>query len=301
MVKRIFKWLGAVVALVLVAAGGYVFFQARAYDKSMARVYDVPVPNIVRSTDPAVLARGKHLAESLGGCATADCHGADLSGGKPIVMGPLGTFTGANITPAGRGGQYSDGELARLILHGLKRDGRSVIFMPSQDMNWWPDDDIQAVISYLRTVPPVTKPEGKTEVGVLAKVLDRRGTLVGDVARRIDHEHRALGPAPAPTAAYGAFVGRLCLGCHGEHLSGGPIPGAPPSMPIPKNITGHETGLKGWTYADFDRLLVQGIKKDGQKVDPFMPMEALGKMNDVEKKALWAYLESVPPLAFGGR
>jgi mono/diheme cytochrome c family protein len=264
-------------------------------------VYDVPAPTIVRSSDAAVLARGKHLAESLGGCATADCHGADLAGGKPLKMGPLGTLTSPNITAAGRGANYTDGELARLILHGIKKDGHSVAFMPSQDFSWWPDDDVQAVISYLRTVPPVSRPDGVFELGILAKVLDRRDLVQVDVARRIDHGKRPSAPKPEPTAIYGAFIGRMCFGCHGKSLSGGPIPGAPPSMAVPKNITAHETGIKDWTFADFDRALMTGVRKDGSKMDPMMPIEALGKMNGVEKQALWAYLRSVPPAPFGGR
>jgi mono/diheme cytochrome c family protein len=299
--KRVLKWVGLVLGVVLVAAAVFGALQVRGFNASMAKVYDVPPPAIARSTDPAVLARGKHVAESVAGCASADCHGADLAGGKTVTFGPIGTITGPNITPAGHGGAYSDGELARLILHGIKRDGRSVLFMPSTDINWLPDEDIQAVISYLRTVPPVAKPDGEISVGVLGKVLDRGDKLPLDVARRIDHQHRTTAPAPAPTAAYGAFLSRVCVGCHGEHLSGGPIPGAPSSIPIPKNITTHETGIKGWTYGDFDRLITQGVKKDGTKLNPFMPVETFGKMNDVEKHALWAHLEAVPPLPFGGR
>ncbi len=301
MLKRILKGLGAVIVILLIAVAGFVGLQVRAYNSSMATVYGVPAPKIERSSDTAVLERGKHLAESLGGCATADCHGADLGGGKPLKMGPLGTLTSPNVTAGGRAAAYSDGELARLILHGIKKDGHSVTFMPSQDFSWWPDDDVRAVISYVRTLPPVTRPDGVLELGLLAKVLDRRDLIQIDVARRIDHDKRPTAPKPEPTAVYGAFIGRMCFGCHGSHLSGGPIPGAPPSMAVPKNITAHETGLKDWTFADFDRALMQGVRKDGSKIDPMMPIEALGKMNGVEKQALWAYLRSVPPAPFGGR
>ena len=299
--KRILKWIGGITLLILIVAAGFAAFEVRAFNGSMAKVYDVPVPAFTRSADPAVLARGKHVTESLAGCAASDCHGADLAGGRSIPFGPVGTVTGPNITAAGHGGAYSDGELVRLILHGVKRDGRSVTFMPSPDFNWLPDEDIQAVVSYLRTVPPVTKPDGPLEVGLIGKVLDRRGLLDLDVARHVDHDKRTTAPAPAPTAAYGAFVSRLCVGCHGEHLSGGPIPGAPSSIPIPANITTHDSGIKGWTFVDFERLLNEGIKKDGKKLDPFMPVETFGKMNELEKKALWAFLEVVPPKPFGSR
>jgi hypothetical protein len=255
----------------------------------------------VVSKDPAVLARGKHLTHSVMPCATRDCHGTDFGGGETVVMGPLGTLTGPNITPAGLGAAYSDGELFRLLRHGIKKNGRSLRFMPVQDTNWLADDDIVAMVSYLRTVPAVEKPNGPLEIGTVGKVLDRRGLIPLDVARHIDHSHVEIAPPPTPTAEYGRFLGRLCTGCHGEHLSGGRIPGAPDSLPVPLNLTPHETGLKGWTYDDFAKLLDTGVRKNGKKLDPFMPLAAFANYDDTERHALWAYLETLPPTPLGNR
>jgi hypothetical protein len=191
--------------------------------------------------------------------------------------------------------------MARIILHGIDREGHGVRFMESPAMAWWPDDDVQAVISYVRSVPSVARPSGDMRFTTFAKVLDRLDLLPIDVARRIDHAHRPTAPRPEPTAVYGQFVARLCLGCHGEHLSGGRIPGTPPSIPIPANITAHETGMKDYTFEDFSKLLDTGVRKNGKKLDPFMPVEALSKLDDVERRALWAYLRSIPPTPFGNR
>lgn len=300
-VKRAFAGVGGVVLLVLIGGGSYAGCKSAAYDESMSKVYDVPLPTVTHSDDPAVIARGKHIVEATGGCATTDCHGADLGGGRPMAMGPVGTFVGPNVTPSGTLASYGDGELARLVKHGIKKDGRSVRFMPSQDLSWLPVSDLTAIVSYLRTVPPVSRDPGTTEIGLLGKVLDRRGDFIIDVARRIDHtKHDDVG-TPEPSAAYGRYLARACQGCHGETFSGGPLPGAPPSVAVPSNITMHETGLGGWSYEDFDRLLTQGIKKNGAKVDAFMPIEAFGKMSELEKKALYEFLRSVPPKPFGGR
>jgi hypothetical protein len=299
--KRIGIGLGA---LVLTAGiGGGIFFWTRtsAFDASMAKVYDVPPLKLERSTDPVVLARGKHLAEAVFPCATSDCHGKDLGGGKTTEMGPLGTFTGPNVSGGGLGLAYSDGELARLLRHGIKKDGRSVFFMPSQDLFWLPDSDLVAVISYIRTMPPVNKPNGPNQIKPLAKFLDRMDAIPLDIARRIDHEKAGRGPAPSATKDYGAFLGKTCTGCHGAGLSGGPIPGAPPEIPIPVNLTPHATGLAGWTYEDFDKVLVQGIRKNGKKLDPFMPIEAFGKYDETEKRALFLFLQSLPPIPLGNR
>jgi mono/diheme cytochrome c family protein len=299
--KRILKLLGLVIAVVLVGSAAWAGYQVHAFNSSMARTYEVPLPAITRSTDPAVLERGKHIVESIGACASKDCHGSDLGGGAPVKMGPLGTMQGPNISAAGRGGEYSDAELARLILHGVKRDGHGLKFMPAPDFAWWPDDDVVALISYLRTMPGVARPSGEMQLGTLAKVLDRVNMIPLDVARRIDHEHRPTAPTPTPTAAYGTFLANACRGCHGATLSGGRIPGAPAEMAIPLNITPHETGLAGWAYADFDKLLSTGIRKNGKTLDPMMPVTELGKFNQTERQALWAFLQSVPAKPFGGR
>jgi cytochrome c553 len=299
--RKIFKWIGVLVLVLVVCVGAYVGYAVTMYGRSMDRVYDVPAPALAASTDPAVIERGRHLAESVAGCATGDCHGTDLGGGNAIDAGPVGTFVGPNLTAGGLGAEYTDGELARVVLHGIKRDGRSVRFMPSQEFNWLPDDDVVAILSYLRSVPPVQRVPGETRIGVLGKVLDRRDMMAVDVARRIDHTQRTLAPPPAPDASYGAFVSRGCMGCHGEHMSGGKIPGAPPSMPIPANLTQHESGLQGWSYEDFERALTTGTRPDGSRIDPFMPFEAYSKLNDTEKRAIWSYLQSLPPMAFGGR
>jgi mono/diheme cytochrome c family protein len=216
-------------------------------------------------------------------------------------MGPLGTLTGPNITPAGLGAAYSDAELARLLTTGVKKDGKSVRFMPVQDFSWMPDSDIAAIVAYLRTVPPVDKPMGPIEIGTLGKILDQKGKIVFDVARYLDGKPREQAPAPEPTAAYGRFIAKLCQGCHGDTFGGGAIPGAPSDLPIPTNLTPDPTGLAGWTYDDFAKLLDTGIKKNGEPLNPFMPLPALTAMDAIERQALWAFLQSLPAKAMGSR
>jgi hypothetical protein len=297
--KRIGLGLLAVVLIVVLGGGIYACVQASAYDASMEKVYDIAPLPLARSTEPAAIARGKHLTLSLMGCALNDCHGPDFGGGHVTDGGPIGTMVSPNISrilPA-----YSDGELARLIRHGVKKDGHTVRFMSMHEVNWVPDSDIVALLSYLRTVPEVDRTTGSMNIKLFGKVLDRRDMIPIDIARRINHANIELGPAPSPTAEYGKFIARLCSGCHGEHMSGGHIPGTPPDFPIPLNLTPHATGLGGWTYEDFDRIASTGVRKNGQKLAEFMPIEAIRNMDDVERRALWAYLQSLPPTPFGSR
>jgi len=289
----------ALVAVVFLVGGTYAYVEASAYDASVDKVYDVAPLPLARSTDAEVIARGKHLAMSLAGCGLNDCHGPDLGGGRVTEAGPVGTMVAPNITailPA-----YSDGELARLIRHGLKKDGRTVRFMSVNEFNWLSDADVVAVLSFVRSVPPVVRETGTTNIKTFGKVLDRKGLIPIDIARTINHSKIEVGPPPSPTAEYGRWIARLCTGCHGEHMSGGPIPGTPPDFPVPLNITPHETGLKGWTYEDFEKIAMTGTRKNGKKLADFMPIEAIRNMDDIERRALWAHLQSLPPVAFGGR
>lgn len=299
--KKVLMAAAGVVVVALVCAAAFVALQVKAFDDSMMKVYDIAVPAIQASQDPDVLARGEHLARGMASCATADCHGANLAGGKTIDMGPVGLISAPNITAGGILADYTDGELARLIQHGIKRDGRSTILMPMQEMNWLPESDVAAIVAWVRAQPAVTKETGPLSIGVLGKVLDRADALHLDVARRIDHDNLPVAPPPSPTAEYGAFIARGCQGCHGQHLSGGPLPGSPPGMAVPTNLTPHETGLARWTYEDFLNTLQTGTRPDGTRLDPLMPFEALSRMNDTEKAALWAYLRSVEPRPSGGR
>jgi hypothetical protein len=304
MKRVVLRVLLILVGLLFVAAvggGGFAYSQASAFDQSLDKVYDVPLPDVKRSTDPAVIARGEHLAHSVMPCAIHECHGGDLGGGDTIDMGPLGKLTGPNISAAGLGVVYSDAELARLLRHGIKKDGRSVRFMPVQDANWVSDDDLVAIVSWFRTMPGVDRANGPVQIGLLGKVLDRKGAVILDVARHIDHAHVELAPPPSPTADYGRYIGRMCTGCHGEHLSGGRIPGAPSSLPVPLNLTPDATGLRDWTYDDFVKVMREAVRKNGKALDPFMPVDAWKNFDDVEMRAVWEYLRTLPPLPLGGR
>ncbi|HEU5075846.1 MAG TPA: hypothetical protein VFU02_16750 [Polyangiaceae bacterium] len=301
LLKKVLIGVGAGVAALALGVGGYVLVQTRAFDASMAKVYSTPLPAINRSTDPEVIARGAHLAQSIGGCSANDCHGKDFAGGRLVDVGPVGSFAGPNITEGGMLAVYSDAELARLLKTGVKKDSRSVRFMPVQDFHWLPDSDIVAIISYLRTVEPSNKANGTTSIGTLGKVLDRRGEFPWDVARLMETRPKETAPPPSPTRAYGDFVVRLCTGCHGETLGGGPIPGAPPSLPVPLNITLHETGIKDYTYDDFVKVLKTGVRKNGKKLDPFMAVDVTQNFDETELKALWAAISARPPKEFGAR
>ena len=77
-----------------------------------------------------------------------------------------------NLT-RGRGGlpaDYSDQDFVRALTHGVKRDGRSVIFMPSADY-LFTADDLGAIVAYVKSVPPVDRTVPAMSVGPVARAL----------------------------------------------------------------------------------------------------------------------------------
>ena len=93
----------------------------------------------------------------------------------------------------------------------------------------------------------------------------------------------------------------MCIGCHGEQLSGGRIPSGPPDWPAAANLTPGE-GSAMVRYPDeavFVAMMRSGKRPDGTPIR-VMPFESLSKMDDVDLPALYAYLKTLAPRAAGG-
>src|SRR6478735_1626650 len=119
-IKKALIGVGVVAGTAALGLGGFVFLKVSAFNASLDKVYSVPLPKIERTADTARLARGEHLAHTITPCAASDCHGHALEGGKVTEIGPIGTLAAPNITEGGLGAAYSDAELARLVVHGVK-------------------------------------------------------------------------------------------------------------------------------------------------------------------------------------
>lgn len=244
------------------------------------------------------ITRGKHLVDSRFGCA--GCHGADF-GGQVIIDSPIvGRWAAPNLT-SGEGGVTRgftphDWDLA--VRHGIRHTGQSSS-MPSTEFITMSDHELSDVVSYVMSMPPVNKSSPPLSLGpVFAFLVAFDASMLPAAA--IDHQkaHQVEPPPAAPSTEFGQHIAQVCRGCHGDHLSGGKMDGDP-NMPIVANLTPHETGLKDWTEADFIRALRDGKRKDGTAINVAMPWQAYGQMTDVELKAVWAYLRTVPAVEKG--
>jgi mono/diheme cytochrome c family protein len=291
----------ALICTLIFAACAFIYARSQS---RIARRHLVPVekPLELRS-DSATLARGQHLATSVGLCVV--CHGDDLGGKVYSDAGAVIRVVGPNLTSGrgGRGGRApgaTDSDWERALRHGVHADGTSLVVMPSEVFTHLTDTDAAALISYLRALPPIDRTLPRTRFGPVGRMLLARGKFTVLVAEKTPHIAHVPTISPDTSIAYGAYLANIggCRGCHGLHLSGGRVIG-PPGTPQASNLT--PRGLAGWSEADFVRTIRTGRRPSGTMLDSFMPWSILARMTDAELHAIWRYLQSVPPEDFGNR
>jgi mono/diheme cytochrome c family protein len=299
--KKVLKWLGiglaGLVGLIIIAAVVVVVITNRRLNAT----YDIAVEPIEIPSDEEALVRGEHVA-TVRGCT--DCHTKNLAGGTLIDEPAIGQINPSNLTSGagGIGGSYTDTDWVRAIRHGVGPDGKPLIFMPSQEFYFLSDEDLGALIAYLKTVPPVDNQPPTITIGPLGRVLFLAGQIDLVPAEKIDHKApRPVGADPRVTVAYGQYLAVGCAGCHGPGFSGGPIPGVPPEWPAAANLT-PGGDLANWSDQEFIDTLRHGVTPEGKELDSqYMPWPTYSQMTFDELKAIWLYLQSLPATETGNR
>jgi mono/diheme cytochrome c family protein len=299
-----------VVVITVAFAAGAVFVAARQNLR-----FDAPYPPVAAPTDSAVLARGRYLVREVVNCA--NCHGdttqfAALMAGADVRLSggfmwdiPPGRIYARNITPDPETGlgDVTPQAIARALRYGVGHDGRALL--PFMEMQGLADDDLAAVVWYLRSLAPVHNRVPAHQYTLLGRVV--RATLLAS----------PVGPKDAPlkAAPRGATVenGRyltesvaLCWACHTQRnemtgaLTGPRFGGATgfinPADPAhswsPPNITSDPvTGRLGkMTEDEFVQRFRAGRLLPGSP----MPWQGFGRMSDEDLRAIYEYLKTVP-------
>ena len=288
--KRILRWLSIVVVVLLVVVATVVGYVYAASARLLARTYTTgALPPVSVRSDPPSQARGKYLFERVAVCV--ECHGSDLGGKVVDDSVAMGRLSSANLT-RGRGGigaSYSDEDFVRAILHGVKRDGHTVVFMPSADYQFT-EEDFGALVAYIRSVPPVDREPPSMSVGPMARALGLFTDFPLAPAARIDHANVRFATTPnaADPIATGAYLVSTggCRGCHGVDFTGG---GGPP--PGASNIT--PVGIGAWNEQQFMTAIREHKRPNGSTIDEAMP-RLYGQMSDADLRAIFAFLRTVP-------
>jgi mono/diheme cytochrome c family protein len=259
----------------------------------------------VRAAGPAadLAARGKYVFGTAGGCA---CHtrpdGAGLNaGGTKFDLSFFGVVYVPNITPDTETGigRWTDAQVINAIRRG-ERPGGTKLFPihPYKYLSNIADDEIEALVAYLRSVKPVKSsvPPRSLKIPVPTR------TIVP-----------AVKIAPRDGLARGAYLAGgagHCAECHTprrldastddtKFLAGGPGPEGSPAA----NITpDDETGIGRWTEAQIARFLRTRVKPSGQEAYSLMRSVIVGTsagfkdLTEADALAIARYLKTVPPI-----
>lgn len=223
----------------------------------------------------SLVERGKVLVNGIAACGNCHTprdaqgnHRTDmwLAGGARIPV-PKSTVYGSNLTPDAETGigKWTDGQIVRAIREGVRADG-SIIGppMPFAMYRHIADEDVHAIVAYLRSLPPVknTVPAAQFDFALPTTYGPPVTTVPAPSADPIKYGEYLAGP-----------VGH-CISCHTgisdpkpddfeKRLGAGGRPYGPGGVPIARNITPHETGLKDWSDADIEKAIRKGIRPDG--------------------------------------
>ncbi len=287
--RKIFKWLGYIlgglVGLALLAivtiymvTGSWI---NKTYDINVGQV-SVPNPLPAQESEWPIM-----LVELC-----KECHGPDL-GGSVMENDPMTAILVAPNLTTGEGGVgsiLSDQDWVLALRHGIGHDKKSLIIMPSDYFQHLSARDLGILIAYLKTIPPVDRQLPEISIGPMGRLFIIQEPYLLP-ASTIDHT--AKFPAEPPAGANlerGEYLALLCSLCHAEDFSGGPNASAG------LNLT-PAGDLGSWTEEDFIETMRTGLTPEGETLDPIeMPWKIFSKFSDEELKAIWLYLQSLPPV-----
>lgn len=296
--RKLLRWIGLILGgLLAVLVLAFVVLSIIGSAR-INRSYDVQIESIDIPTDAAAVARGEHIAEAMSLCV--GCHGESLEGSVLDDDQPIVTIAASNLTSGqgGVGGSYSDADFVRSIRHGVGPDGKPLMIMHSDYYHNFSEQDLGAVIAFIKSAAPVDNDVPRTAAGPVGRAMLPLGVFDAMPiplfpAEVIDHDAPFAEMPPAgATAEYGGYLVSisLCTMCHGIELTGAPP--FEPEMPAAPNIAAH--GADGdWTLQEFIDTIRTGVTPIGRELDPeAMPWEFYSNMTDEELEAIWLYLGS---------
>lgn len=254
--------------------------------------------------------RGQYIFSLAGGCAChSDPKGTPHAGAREFPLS-LAKVYSTNLTAdkeTGLGG-WSDQQIRDAIVKGIRQNGQRLLpVMPYEAYSGMAEEELKALIAYLRTLKPVRK-----ETPALKSWMPFYRPLAAFVwstffARSFDSPPKA----PQSGAEKGRYLVEhvaLCGDCHTpRNFMGVPkrslyMAGAKPGPmgeDIPNITPDKETGIGEWSRDDIAELLLTGTKPDLDNVQGLMEevvQAGFKNMTREDALAIADYIKSIPPV-----
>lgn len=275
--------------------------------------FEAPLTNIKSTTDSVTIARGKYLV--MGPAHCWECHTAAPAGARklsadhmnaPMTGGvafdlPVATLYTANLTPDAETGigRFSDEELARAIRYGVNHENHAMVpFMEFQTVS---DQDLTAIISYLRSTKPARNEVPGHRYNMLGKILSRF-MLRPNLSPKVINN-----PVADTTAEYGKYLVTALANCRACHTSRDKVTGKFTSAPfsggyvmeteqgtfVTPNLTPDSTTgrIHKWSTAQFVKRFQTGEAIPGSP----MPWAAYQEISEKDLQAIHKFLLTLEP------
>ena len=266
-----------------------------------------PVPAAAQAEDGA---RGRYVFGAAGGCGCHTVKDQPVNSGGRKYQGPFGVVYSSNITPDRQTGigAWTDEQIIAAIRLGRRPNGERLIPVhPYPVFNGMAEQDLRALVAFLRTVPPVSRPNQAKHITVpMFESVFLPAWLAAFAPRE----------TPPPTApvsglARGEYLVRAvghCGECHtprtmtqatdnSRFLAGNPK--GPEDSEIPNITPDKQTGLT-WSEEEIAEYLGTGNRPDGDVAGSLMGEAIQGTLagykdlTKADRLAIARYLKSVP-------
>lgn len=315
MVKKIaFFGLYALLAVVCLASAAFAYLYFRQPARQPAR-------NIRVAMTADRVARGEYLF-NLGGCDVCHSEHDETKLYRPTLASRRGAgqvFPSGgdiipkvpNITPDVETGigAWTDGEKIRAIREGIRRDGSAMFpMMPYEKFRKMSDEDVEALVAFLNTLPPVRQKISRTDLPLPLRLMMK------------SQPRPVTAPVPTPSRSkpvvYGEYLATIgiCSVCHTpfqggsydltKRFAGGRRFSFGKHVVVSANITpDRNTGIGNWTreyfrdrfyrHNEWDTVPVPAVTPERFSI---MPWLHLRKLRSDDLDALYEYLMAVPPV-----
>jgi mono/diheme cytochrome c family protein len=265
-----------------------------------------------QTSDKDLITKGQYIFALAGGCA---CHtepkGIQHAGGRAFPV-PFGTVYSTNITQDKETGlgDWTDQQISDAIVKGTRPDGSRVLpVMPYEAYSGMAQDDLKALIAYLRTLKPVKKatPQMKSWVPF------NRSLGVPLWLKLFGNFSNPLAQAPQEGIERGRYLVEhvsLCIDCHtprnfigvpnrSMYLAGAGKKIGPLGQAVPNITPDKDTGISEWKREDITGVLLTGTKPDLDNIQGLMAEvieQGYKHMTKQDALAIADYVKSVRPI-----